>query len=85
MFSHHVRDLFLCTNIFELYLFQLTCFVNPIKVDAMSTMKMPKCWCTSLLDDLDNGLVVLQYDKTDQWWSARRSGLWFNMQWRAFV
>ena len=46
----------------------------------MSTMKMPKCWCTSLLDDLDNGLVVLQYDKTYQWWSDHRSGLWINMQ-----
>eukprot|EP00959_Pyramimonas_sp_CCMP1952_P383589 8038617-Pyramimonas_sp.AAC.1 len=46
----------------------------------MSTMKVTKCWCTSLLGNLDHGLVVLEDDEMHFARAALLSRLWVHVQ-----
>ncbi len=63
----------------ELDMFELACLAYPIQVDTMSTMKMTKCWCTSLLDNLDHGLVILEDDEMYFGRAALLSKLWIHV------
>eukprot|EP00959_Pyramimonas_sp_CCMP1952_P407401 8538355-Pyramimonas_sp.AAC.1 len=46
----------------------------------MSTMKTTKCWCTSLLDKFDHGLVTLEDDETYFGRAALLSIFWIHVQ-----
>eukprot|EP00959_Pyramimonas_sp_CCMP1952_P080685 1685905-Pyramimonas_sp.AAC.1 len=78
MFGHHICNLFFCTYIPKPNMFKLACLTYPIQVNTMSTMKVTKCGCTSLLDNLDHGPVVLEGDEMHFGRAALLSGLWIH-------
>eukprot|EP00959_Pyramimonas_sp_CCMP1952_P436042 9130988-Pyramimonas_sp.AAC.1 len=80
MFGHHICNLLFCTYMLELNMFELACLTYPIQVDAMSTMKMAKRWRTSLLDNLDHGLVILKDYQTYFGRAALLSRFWIHVQ-----
>eukprot|EP00959_Pyramimonas_sp_CCMP1952_P350034 7333946-Pyramimonas_sp.AAC.1 len=76
MFGHRVGNLLVSTYRLKPDMFKLACFAYPIQIDTMCAMMMRKCWCTSLLDNLDHGPAVLQENKVHLLRAARRRRLW---------